>query len=78
MRYRWPDVFRFEGGLPPEGWEEAYQADLLRPEEVAARLGWRRDTIIDKAKAGLLPCRRVGSQYRFVPAEIDRWMAQWS
>lgn len=76
--YRWPDVFRFEGGLPPEGWEEAYRADLLLPEEVAERISRRRDWVLDAVKSGELPGRRVGSQVRFVPAEVARWLEGWT
>jgi excisionase family DNA binding protein len=77
-RYRWPDVFLFEGGLPADGFEQLYRADLLLPEEVAARIGRSRDWVLDMAKSGELPCRRVGMQQRFVPAEIVQWLKTWT
>jgi len=78
VRYLWPAVFRFEGGLPPKGFETAYMADLMTPEEVARRAEMSRDTILRKAKCGSLSARRVGLSFRFVPAEVDRWMATWT
>lgn len=77
-RYRWHDVFMFEGGLPPAGWEAAYKADLLLPEEVGPRVGRSRSWVLDMAKSGDLPCRRVGLQRLFVPAEVAEWMETWA
>ena len=76
--YAEQDVFAFEGGQPPEGLEEAYRAPLMRPEDVAALCPYRPETIIEKARAGALPCRRIGREYRFVPAEVARWLEGWS
>ncbi|MGG7646390.1 helix-turn-helix domain-containing protein [Rhodovulum sp. YNF3179] len=76
--YAEQDVFAFEGGPPPEGLEEAYRAALMRPEDVAALCPYQSDTIIAKARAGELPCRRIGRDYRFVSAEVARWLEGWS
>lgn len=76
--YRVADVFAFEGGLPPEGWEAAYRVDLMLPEEVGRLVSRGRDWVVDRANSGELPCRRVGSQVRFVGAEVARWMETWA
>lgn len=76
--YRVADVFAFEGGPPPEGLEPAYRADLMLPEEVGAQVSRSRDWVVGRANSGELPCRRVGSQVRFVPAEVARWMESWA
>lgn len=76
--YSWADVFAFEGGQPPAGCEEDYRQDLLIPEEVAALTPYGVDTIIKRARRGDLPFRRVGRAWRFVPAEVSRWLASWS
>jgi excisionase family DNA binding protein len=75
--YRWHDVFMFEGGLPPDGFEQLYRADLLLPEEVAGRIGRSRDWVLETARSGELPSRRVGLQHRFVPAEVAQWLRSW-
>jgi excisionase family DNA binding protein len=71
------DVFAFEGGAPPKGMLEAYRADLLTPEEVAALCPLGRDAILARARRGELPARRVGNAWRFVPAEVARWLRSW-
>jgi predicted DNA-binding transcriptional regulator AlpA len=75
--YAWPDVFDFEGGQPRTGWQAAYRADLLLPEEVGAWIGRSRSWVLDAAKAGELPARRIGLQSRFVPREVAEWIAGW-
>ena len=62
VRYTWADVWAYEGGQPPEGMAAAYRADLLTPAVVAV--------MADSE----IPVRRVGSKWRFVPAEIARWL----
>lgn len=47
---------------------------LLTPDEVAARLGIARKTVIVWAREGRLPSIRVGRFVRFDPAEFDRWL----
>lgn len=76
--YRWEDVWAFEGGLPPEGLEEAYRADLITPDELAALCPFQPATLIRKASAGEIPCRRVGRFIRFVPYEAQHWLRSWS
>nr|WP_245216586.1 helix-turn-helix domain-containing protein [Sagittula salina] len=49
----------------------------MTPEEVAFHAELSRDTILAEARRGSLPARRVGMQYRFVPDEVARWIAQW-
>ena len=76
VRYTWADVWAFEGGQPPAGQEAAYRADLLTPAEVAARADMTAERIVALARRGELPARRVGSTWRFVPAEIARWLIE--
>ena len=75
--YAEDDVFAFEGGPPPPGMLEAYRADLVTPEEVAALCPLGREAILDRARRGELPARRVGHVWRFVPAEVARWLRGW-
>lgn len=77
-RYTWQDVWAFEGGQPPAGMTSAYRANLLTPDEVASLASYAPDTIVARARAGRVPCRRIGQAYRFVPAEIARWLENWS
>ena len=72
------DVFVFEGGLPPPGMWAAYRADLMTPEEVAARCPLGREAILARARRGALPARRIGTAWRFVPAEVARWLRGWA
>lgn len=72
------DVYAFEGGQPPPGMLKAYRADLMTPEEVAARCPLKRSTILARARNGVLPGRRIGEAWRFVPAEVARWLDTWS
>jgi hypothetical protein len=76
--YRLRDVFAFEGGQPPEGWDAAYRVDLMLPEEVGVQVSRCRDWVLDRANAGELPCRRAGAQVRFVPAEVTLWLENWA
>ena len=75
LRYVWADVFAFEGGPPPAGLEAAYRRNLLTEDQVAAFCACSPGSIVDHARSGLLPCRRIGRAYRFVPAEVERWQA---
>lgn len=75
--YTWQDVWAFEGGLPPHGRERAWKADLLTAEEVAARCPLAPSTILERARAGVLPCRRIGRAYRFLPAQVQDWLLSW-
>lgn len=76
LRYHWHDVFKFEGGLPPEGMVGAYQADLVTEEQVARRCSVTPSYVRNAAKTGSLPCRRVGRAYLYVPVEVETWRAR--
>jgi excisionase family DNA binding protein len=58
---------------------------LLKPTDLARRLGVSRSWLYDAARAGRIPSIRVGGEegpLRFVPEDIDRWIdearAGWS
>lgn len=76
--YAWEDVWIFEGGLPPDGRETEYRAPLMAPEEVARLCPLAPSTILSKARSGQIPHRRIGRSYRFVPAEVARWLEGWT
>jgi excisionase family DNA binding protein len=51
--------------------------DLLKPTEIAHRLGVSRSWVYDAAKAGRIPCVRLGSPdgpLRFLPDDIEAWL----
>lgn len=73
LRYRWDDVFLFEGGLPADDQLDAYGQNLLTENEVAALFYCSPEVVLRAAKTGSLPCRRVGRAYRFVPVEVEHW-----
>jgi excisionase family DNA binding protein len=53
------------------------RSDLLRPAELARRLGVSRSWLYEAARTGLIPCRRLGGPdgpLRFVEDEIDAWL----
>jgi excisionase family DNA binding protein len=53
--------------------------DLLKPTEVARRLGVSRSWIYEAAKAGRIPCIRLGGpdgRVRFLPADVETWLEQ--
>ncbi len=74
VRYTWADVWAYEGGQPPEGMAAAYRADLLTPAVVAVMADMTPAKITELARRSEIPVRRVGSKWRFVPAEIARWL----
>jgi excisionase family DNA binding protein len=50
---------------------------LLRPTEVANRLGVSRAWVYDAAKRGRIPSIRIGGEegpLRFVPEDLDLWI----
>jgi excisionase family DNA binding protein len=47
---------------------------LLTPVEVAARLRLSRSTIYRLAEAGLLPAKRIGSQWRIDRDDLEAWL----
>jgi excisionase family DNA binding protein len=51
--------------------------DLLKPTDVARRLGVSRSWVYDAAATGRIPCVRLGGPdgpLRFLPAEIEDWL----
>lgn len=76
--YDWASVWAFEGSHPPAGMEAAYRRPLLTPDDVAQLCPLKASTIVAKAKSGVLPCRKIGSRVRFVPAEIQRFLGAWA
>ncbi|WP_300057666.1 helix-turn-helix domain-containing protein [Sulfitobacter sp.] len=72
-RYTWDAVFDFEGGMPPEGLRAEYQSNLLTEHQAAGLCSVKPSYILNAARRGGLPCRRIGSAYRFVPIEIEAW-----
>jgi len=51
--------------------------DLLRPAEVARKLGVSRTWLYDAAKAGRIPAVRIGGPsgpLRFVDEDVERWL----
>ena len=51
--------------------------DLLRPAEVARKLGVSRTWLYDAAKAGRIPSVRIGGPrgpLRFVERDVERWL----
>lgn len=73
LRYTWDAVFKFEGGMPPEGLRAEYQRHLLTEYQTAGLCSVKPSYILSAARRGDLPCRRIGSAYRFVPIEIEAW-----
>lgn len=76
LRYRWCDVLVFEGGLPPTDRAGEYYTDLMRPDQVAATCACAPQSILNAAKNGTLPARRIGRAWRFVPGEVERWQRE--
>jgi predicted DNA-binding transcriptional regulator AlpA len=54
-------------------------ADLLKPSDIALRLGVSRSWVYDAANSGRSPCVRLGAPdgpLRFLPDDIERWLAR--
>lgn len=54
-------------------------APLLKPIEVARRLGVSRSWVYEAARAGRMPCVRLGGPdgpVRFVPEDVEGWLEQ--
>ena len=49
--------------------------NLFTVQELAAYLRMRPVTIYKHAKAGKLPCFKVGANWRFKKTTIDRWIS---
>jgi excisionase family DNA binding protein len=65
--------------------DHAVTPDLLKPAELAARLGVSRTWLYEAARAGRIPSIRIGGRegpLRFVPEDIQRWIdearAEWT
>lgn len=76
--YDWQAIWAYEGGQPPHGMEADYRRPLLTPDDVAQLCPLKASTIVAKAKSGVLPCRKIGSRVRFVPAEVQRFFGVWA
>jgi excisionase family DNA binding protein len=53
--------------------------DLLKPSDLARKLGVSRSWLYDAAKGGRIPSIRIGGEdgpLRFVPDDIDRWIEE--
>jgi excisionase family DNA binding protein len=53
---------------------EMLSEPLLRPEDVASLLGVKRSSVYEYARAGGLPCIKVGRHLRFLRADIEQWV----
>ena len=63
--------------VPPEPNRDEPLEPLLRPSEVAARLGVSRTWLYDAAKDGRIPSVRLGGDdgpLRFVAADLRDWI----
>jgi len=49
---------------------------LFTVQELAAYLRMKPVTIYKHAKAGKLPCFKVGANWRFKKSTIDRWISE--
>jgi excisionase family DNA binding protein len=53
------------------------ETELLKPSEIASFLGVSRSWVYAAAKAGRIPCVRLGGRdgpLRFVPRDVERWL----
>ena len=53
--------------------------DLLKPTDVARRLGVSRSWVYDAAASGRIPCVRLGGPggpLRFLPGDVEIWLEQ--
>lgn len=48
---------------------------LLDAKEIAARLGVPASWVLEHARAGAMPCVRLGRYVRFDAADVDEWVA---
>jgi excisionase family DNA binding protein len=52
----------------------ATRSDLLTADEAARRLRLHVKSLYRLAKAGKIPCRKVGGQWRFHADALDQWL----
>jgi excisionase family DNA binding protein len=64
--------------------QQITEPDLLKPADVAARLGVSRTWLYEAARTGRIPSIRIGGRdgpLRFVPEDLQRWIdearAEW-
>lgn len=55
--------------------EQARNADILNLRDAAALVRVSERTLREKARAGMVPCRRVGRQWRFSESALRAWLA---
>lgn len=75
-RYRWADIWAFEGvdWVGPAD-EAAFRAPLRAPHEVGAFFPGRAvRTIIDHARRKRIPAIRIGKHWRFREITLERWL----
>jgi excisionase family DNA binding protein len=48
--------------------------DVMTAQQAAEFLQTSRDTVIRKARAGELPAAKLGREWRFRRADLDRWL----
>jgi excisionase family DNA binding protein len=53
---------------------EAVSGRLVDAAEVAERLGVPKSWVLESARAGALPCVRLGRYVRFDGDDVDRWL----
>jgi hypothetical protein len=74
-RYRWRDIWNFEGS----GWvaphdEAAFRAPLAKPDDLEEFCpGVPERTITDQAVKNKMPAIRIGKQWRFRRVTLARW-----
>lgn len=49
--------------------------EVLTAKQAAGFLQTSRDTLIRKARAGLIPAAKLGREWRFRRADLDAWLA---
>ena len=49
--------------------------DVMTAQQAAGYLQTSRDTIVRKARAGLLPAAKLGREWRFRKADLDAWLS---
>jgi excisionase family DNA binding protein len=49
--------------------------EVLTAKQAAELLQTSRDTLIRKARAGVIPAAKLGREWRFRRAELDAWLA---
>lgn len=54
--------------------EETEQDVVLTPEEAGKLLGCSAYTVKEYARAGLLPCFKIGNRYRFRKSQLIAWI----